>query len=72
MKVDKINNLKGDSFIIISTSQLNELDITHSADIISNTINESNNYENSISRDSIFKDFISISEDLRYIDYILI
>ena len=72
MKVDKFNNLEDDSFIIISASQLDELDITRSVDIINNTIDESDDRENSISRDSIFKDSISINEDSRYVDYILI
>ena len=72
MKADKFNNLEDDSFIIISTSQLDELDITRSADATSNTIDESDNRENFVSRDSIFKDSISVNEDPRYVDYILI
>ena len=72
MKADKFNNLKGDSSIIISTSQLDELDTTRSVDAINNTINESDNRENFAFRNSISKDSISISEDSRYVDYILI
>ena len=72
MKIDKTNNLENNSSIIISASQLDELDTTHSVNVISNTIDESNNRENFVSRDSISKDSTSINEDSRYINYILV